>query len=396
MNEYDVIVAQIDALAENLGRAERALGAQQIDPDLREAVRIRFSKLISKQQKGLEKLREEVEGDLPLDECWYAFRYIRQECMPIFRECLAFLEGGLVRSAGIDDGICHVADALLDDLSYRADIYWARLTILAEGELFDQTAEIIRLRFPEFSIWNLPISGHEFGHLVGQELRVLKPDGTYRYPIQEILQIEGQTNPQNVPFLREHFADLFAVYALGPAFACPCILLRFDPGVAYKDGKDHPSYAKRVHFILEALRRMDEAEGMLQPYRDIIEYLSGLWQRNLLAAKQPESLDQATIVQLNDWLERLYVQIDTHLPPYVRYRGWSRAQRLSSELLSEKGAAQVLEDDDTLPDVLNAAWLCRIEQKDEDSYLVRRIGENAVELCREIIIRRPKAILRRG
>ena len=49
---------------------------------------------------------------------------------------------------------------------------------------------------------------------------------------------------------------------------------------------------------------------------------------------------------------------------------------------------RVLEDDDTLPDVLNAAWLCRIQHGDEDSYLVRRIGDKAVDLCREIIRRR--------
>lgn len=388
MDERCVILAQIEALAENLGIAERALDAHPIDPDLREAVRIRFSTLINKQQKDMGKLREEVEGGLPLDACWCTFRDIRRECMPIFRECLAFLEGALVRSAGLDDGICHVADALLDDLSHRTDIHWARLTILAEGEFFDQMAEIIRLRFPEFSIWNLPIAGHEFGHLVGQELRELKPDG-YRYPFEEILQREGQTNRQNVHFLREHFADLLAIYAMGPAFACTCILLRFDPGEAYKDGREHPSYAKRVYFILKALERMDEAEGMWQSYRGIIEYLRGLWQESLVAVRQPESLDQDTIVQLNDWLEELYdVLLDTYLSPHVRYSGWHRAQRLSIELMSDRGAARMLEGDDTLPDVLNAAWLCRIQHWDEDGYIVRRIGDKAVDLCREIIRRR--------
>lgn len=385
MDKYSILAAQIEALAENLRGVKRALGAHQIDPGLREAVRSRFEKLINKQQMELDRLRGEVENELMLESCWSAFRDNRQECVPIFRESLAFLEGALIRSAGMDNGICQMADFLLDDLSHRTGISWERFTILAEEEFFAQMAEIIRLRFPEFSIWNLPVAGHEFGHLVGQELREQKRDGTYRYPFQEILQREGQIEPRNVPFLHEHFADAFATYALGPAFACVCILLRFDPGVAYRDGEEHPGYAKRAYFILKGLEKMDEAEGgVMRPYGGIIELLWDLWQQNLAAAGQPENLDQGIVPQLNEWLEELYLLLDRELPPRARYQGWLRAQRLLPELLSSKEAGRILKDDDTLADVINAAWMCRIQHWDEGSYLVRKIGKEAGELCREI------------
>jgi len=388
MDERSILTAQIEALLEDLRRAHRALDAQQITPDLRQAVHSRFGRLINSQEEDLADLQKGVRSGLPLGECWSAFRDTRQECVSIFRECLAFLEGALVRSAGLDEGFCRLADALLDDLSRRTDIHWARLTILAEEEFFAQMAEIIRLRFPEFSIWSLPIAAHEFGHLVGQELKALRPDGTYRYPFQEILQREGQVDRRNVPFLREHFADLFAAYSLGPAYACTCILLRFDPWSAHQDGREHPSYAKRARFVLRGLERMDETEALRQPYRGMTQHLSNLWQQSLMSARQPGTLDQATAAQLNEWLEELYFLLHREMPPAARYQGWPQAQRLSCEFLSDKKPAQLLDSEDTLADVLNAAWLCRVQHWNDHGYQARQVSQRAVELCREIIRRR--------
>lgn len=388
MNERSILIAQIQTLAQELGRAESALDAQEIDSDLRERVRIRFDKLIKKQQQALTNVRREVEGGQPPEACWDSFRSIRKECGPLFHECLAFMQGALVRSAGLDDGLCRIADVLLDGLSHQADIPWERFTILAEGEFFADMAEIIRLRFPELSIWNLPVTGHEFGHFVGPKLEVHGLDGKSRHPFQDLLERERRQGQQYWSFLHEHFADLFAVYALGPAFACTCILLRFDPGMAYLDGQVHPGYAKRVHFILKALEKMDEAEtGVVRYYRDIIKMLGKLWRQGLAATGQPESLDQSVTIPLDGLLDELYVLVDTELPR-VRYRGWLGAQMLADKMQPDKDTAPTLRDQDTLPDVLNAAWLCRIQHWDGDSHMVRRIGERAVELCRQIM-RRP-------
>jgi hypothetical protein len=316
-----------------------------------------------------------------MDVCWDDFRRMRSDCRNLFSECLAFLEGALVRSAGLDDRICQVADALLADLSYRADIPWQRFTIMAEGEFFTNLTEIIRLRFPEFSIWNLPIIGHEFGHFVAEELR--KPDTSDLFV--QILQGEGMHKPeeQDVRLLHEQFADLFAAYALGLAFACTCILLHFDPGTADRDGREHPADAKRAHFILQALDKMDKTD-VARPQLGIIEHLRTLWRQSLEAVGKPEPLAPEIIGQLNNRLDELYVRVVDRRLAGVRYTGWSQASLLSAELLSDKGAAQVLADFDskiTLPDVLNAAWLCRIQHWDRDI----QISEKALNLCLEIV-----------
>ena len=131
--------------------------------------------------------------------------------MPLFEESLALVEGALVRGAKLDNGLCQIADALLDELRTKADVAWGRFTILAEGEFFGEMAQIIRLRFPEVSIWNLPIAAHEFGHFVGPELKQPGPFGTFRYPFQEELR---KSRPRRVR---------------SPGLSCMSILLIFLP-----------------------------------------------------------------------------------------------------------------------------------------------------------------------
>lgn len=380
MDERSFMKARIDALVENLNLAEETLDAEQISPKLREGVKVRFGTLIEKRKSKLKELRKNVDKGMQLEICSNSFKNINDECNPLFREVLAFIEGALVRSAKLDNGICYLADSLLDDLSYYTNIPWARLTIMGEEEFFSQMAEIIRLRFPEFSIWNLPIVGHEFGHLVGQELKTLKGYGAYQYLFQ-MLQKELNVSPEEVPYLREHFADVFATYALGPAFACTCIILRFDPMTANLDGREHPSYAKRVYLILETLRNIDEAEGgVVRPYKDIIQTLEYIWHET----GKVKRLDDTTTIKLNNWLRGIYGLIDLELPR-SKYGGWLRAQRLAEELDPDKIKSPMLQKGDTLSDILNAAWLCRIRKWNLGEYQARQLSEKAIKLFNDTL-----------
>jgi hypothetical protein len=382
MDERSILLAQIEALDENLNRAKKVMDAQQIDPELRKAVRNRFEWLINNKQNELMELRTSINRSMPMDSCWNDFQNKRKECGLILSECLAFIEGVLVRSARIDDGICEVADALLAKLSDDADVTWQRFTIMGKDEFFTKTTEIIRMRFPEFSIWNLPIVCHELGHFVGEEMRKsITPD-----IFVQILQEEGKRiEEHDIRFLHEQFADLFAVYAMGPAFACTCILLHFDPMRAYEDGEEHPADAKRVHFILKALEEMDKA-SMPPIYIGIIDTLRKLWQRSLTSAGKPEKLSPDIENQLNERLDKFYVRVIKKRLIGVEYKGWPLAGVLSPELLSDKDVTQVLANYKvTLLDVLNAAWLCRIRHWSEDG---SRISQKSLKLCLEIVQQR--------
>jgi hypothetical protein len=376
--------AQIPALRAEIGVARSALERVRVlEPDLHKRVSVRFEDLIGRGDRRLSELSKRVDDGQSMKECWSEFTEIREGCAEAFSESLAFLQGALMRREDLDFGMCRVADALLNDLSLRADLKWGRLTVLAEGEFYGSLAQIIRLRFPMLSIWNLPVVAHEFGHYVGPEIRMDVDRGrirSLRYPFQELLAIEAKRGPTWWSYLHEEFADVFAVYVLGPAYACTCALLRFDPSGALTDGFQHPSPARRMHLVLGTLRRMDAGTGVVRPYRGITDQLEGLWATSVAAAGLEPDLGAAAIQELDDRLAVLY-EVLAGLPGSLSYRSFHRAQGLSAQL--RPGEAPVkLEGDVTLADVLNAAWLCRLESWDR--HLEAVIAERAAEACQRL------------
>ena len=388
MDERLILMTRIQALIQELGRAEKAV--EQIDPDLGKLVRGVFFDLFEEQRDALKRLQQDV-NDLPLKECWLNFRNIRRKCDPLFRECLALMQGSLVRRSGLDDGMCKIADALLYELSsWTKNISWGRFTILAGEEFTTDMADIIRVRFPDVSIWNLPVTAHEFGHFVGPKIEK-GMRGRHYHPFQDFLKKMCEQDKRCSSFLHEHFADLFATYALGPCYACTCILLRFDPYTAYVDKNSHPSDSKRVYWILKVLNQMDEADGGKQrSYRGIIDYLEECWQKSLEVVGKPERFEEClgkdTTRQLDKWMDGLYLLVDDKLSGVsgVRYSAddWVRAKMLSKQLLKDTPIEAVGEY--TLIDVLNAAWCSRIQPGCGDSARVQRIGERAVKFCYKI------------
>jgi hypothetical protein len=363
VHDYSIIRAHLEAFQENLDRAINMMDSPQIDPKLREAVRNRFLSKIHQEQKELAGLLEDVESHTPLDRLWNDVERERKECGSLLRECLAFVEGVLVRRAGLDNGICVIADALLTEISHASDVPWQRFAIMAETDFFTETTEIIRLRFPEFGVWNLPIVCHEFGHYVAA--KEMKPG--------VMDQILG-----------EYFADLFATYSMGPAYACTCILLNFTPFMG--DSREHPADAKRAFFLLRALEKMNKTE---QRFGVVIKPLREVWQRNLSAANVEEP-EMYVKQNLDSTLDMFLTSILDPKYNTVRYKGWALADILSSKIDSMTSDSVVNSFGEfvakgvTLRDVLNAAWICRIRGIKNS----HPIGKTALDLSLALLNRR--------
>jgi len=385
VDERSILLAQLQALGQELQRSEELIGAPQIAGTLRTRVQARFELLIHQQRQAVQDLARDIPTAQSLETYWMSLHAIREQCGGVFRECLAFLEGALVRKAGFDDGLCEIADALLDEINRRADSRWDRFTIVADGEFFADMAEIIRLRFPESSIWSLPVAAHEFGHFLGPALEVHTADGRSRHPFQELLERARQQDARAGSFLHEHFADVFATYAVGPAYPFACILLRFDPTMAHRDGSQHPSNAKRAYLILKVLEKMDAGNGVVRQFRDIIEQLRTAWDRMLVAAAQPSDLDPQVVLALDALLDELWMLLNSYLPPKLRYAGWLRAQQLAEELAPGKQAAPKFQAGDKLVDAINAAWLCRFRHWNDSGAALQHIAARALLLCRGLI-----------
>jgi hypothetical protein len=333
---------------------------------------------------SLKSLIQKVENKSDLAAAWAELQNLRRQLAPVFRESLAFVHGALLRTAALDDGLCELGDAIASELSRSSGTTWTGLTIMTwEGESYDDLVELIRIRSPEVSIWSLPIVAHEFGHFAGQTLAE-RVGGDRFYRFKEYLQKKKQEDARAARHLDELFADLYATYTFGPAYACTAVVLRFDPTVAFQPGLMHPSPDARVYWILKLLQKIDDGAGVVRPYREIIGRLRGSWQATVAAAGQqsPANLDRTT---LDEQFDELFKILDGLVPDDAQYPGWLRAQALANSLDPDSEAAPKAAADTTLADVLNAAWLCRLRLKSDQPASVRIIGDRAASLCRTIL-----------
>lgn len=388
MNERALLLAKIDALVQQLNWAESSLKNAKVEPRFGDAASVGFAVLLDERRKELSHLRKSIPQTDSYAGSWQQLRSVSDSCREFFKETLEFLGGAMLRNLHAGNDICDIADALLERLSKKTEIKWERVTLLAESHFFTESTGLIRLPFPDYGIWNLPISVHELGHFIGPRISDRKggfPFQTRLAAIEEKHQEEQGSEEemaQEISHLREFFSDLFAVYALGPAYACSGILLSWDPqdDTACQDGETHPSHAKRVHFILRALNEMSKATDE-DPYHNFACNLGKLWQRNLKSAGRVTCLDEESIPPLNYLLLELYPIVD-QFRPTLRYAGWKRAMELSFEFPLKNKIAEVLARKYEIPDVLNAVWLWRLRQKTENKNLVHKVNREAIALCR--------------
>lgn len=396
MNEYRILPLQIQALREDLRHIENTLNRLQSDlhpqnpsqpsnaAELLDRVRPRLDYLIKTNQTELDNIESRIANDgLQPSDGWLGLRNVRQECKRLFQACLALIEGALVRQHGLDNGLCRIADALLDELNLMTDVAWRRFTIWADRESFANIDEVIRLRFPSTTIWHLPVAAHEFGHFVSDHL---EEPGTRRQPFKELCE-DYRENPE-ARFLPEYFSDMFATYTVGPSYAYACVMLRFDQGAANYDAEKHPSAAKRLHAVLRTLEKMDHGSSPPQ-FTYICNELGRFWREGVTAAFQQADLDEDATEELDNMLDGIYDILANDLPPGVRYKGWLRAQQLSAVLLSgdeRQYKLQQLRNNDTIVDIVNAAWLSRIPR--DNPYEVRDISTDALAMCKAVLARK--------
>jgi hypothetical protein len=388
------LLHRIDSLLRELGQAEAVL--ERLPPDPVYGVYLQDHKSllqeIQKQRKKLLDARAEVEDNKPLRTGWTTLSTVRGDCVPLFAECLACALGPLVRDHDLDAGLCRVADVLLERLSIRmGDVVWRRHTTLAEAEFIDRLAQVVRLRFPVTCVWDLPIAAHEFGHFVGLGL---ERRGPLRALMDQSIARDGSDRFEG--WLREHFADTFGTYVLGPAFACTLLLTLLNPAKAPDAApySSHPSDTSRAYAILSVLERMDKSKGIGREFSGVIDYLKDAWQGCAtdagLATIKVAGTDAA---RLGQWLDVLYPLIEENYPD-AKYQGWSSAKGLAAKLRIQKDpavAGLTPGDGDKIADVLNAAWLCRLEP-DKYGLGVADLGDRALSWCRYLAdpsVRRP-------
>ena len=99
------------------------------------------------------------------------------------RKSCELLGGVALRDTRLDDGICVLADELVTN--YRVDNRGPTpiLTIPARHKTTAMTlAKTVCVGFPEWTIWALPLTAHEFWYAVGRDVILGKDVEHRRHP----------------------------------------------------------------------------------------------------------------------------------------------------------------------------------------------------------------------
>jgi hypothetical protein len=373
LSPADLLRTRLRVVADNLERGATALESLDADAALPAEVRGPLADLLSEQVAEAERLDRRLTGS-PSDDDWRRARGFQKDANDPLLETLGCIQAAHLRSLGLDGGLCALADRLLRSIEADTPVTWLGTTIVGGAERFAPRTHLVHVRFPEFTVWVLPLAAHEFGHLVAQELKVRSPSGV------QVFEVDQELSETEDPILYgELFGDAFATWTLGPAYACTAILQRFAPDRAAADSRTHPSDAKRVEMTLGLLEQMStELDSTARPYHGVASMLRRTWRRSLTEAGV-DGLDAAGDDELRVWRTKVIVPLLKLRLRRALYDGWGEALAVRDMLARVRpGPAQP--DGPRIADVLNGAWLARIDCW-EDKARVADIEKRARHLC---------------
>ncbi len=355
----------------------------------RDAVAGRFFRLLSAQDYGLRKEQGFLQRGMAVETLLVqvAERREGEALREAQIEVLDYLGGALIRQRELEGAICALADALLRDFARLTGVNWAARVVPGRHPLFSPATDMVQWHFPDTEIWNLPLMAHEFGHvaalntpaflefLARQALTLA--EGHPEAESWTLKQRESYVS-QRSAHLHEFFADAFALYCQGPAFAFDMTLLHLNPAEAFLPRGRHPTHAERFEVLLTVLERMNSAAQAdayaAGPYAPAMARLKDLWTQAVAACGvQPDAVATFHRLQarrlareLYEGLEQSY-RLGAQFPP----EAWQQAYEAAPALLGG-----TLEGRDKGPrELLTCAWACRVRFPDRAADIARWVRQ---------------------
>lgn len=407
----EILIAQIDTLIQNLERIRTVLNvmvAEQIKPaalfpsNTADTIQGKFNRKITGQKTKLEEIKRKlmVQGysQETLAGAWNDFAAIKEEANLIFNLCLDFLGGMAVRRWELEDGICALAEKMLERFASDIGIGWQSVLILGDERPFDDIIKltaIIRLRFPEWDIWSLPFIGYEFGQLAARQDLSASLENYFEDKKEKIKQLithsdipeselsrqprsviemrEGYQNnvrtkedvdryiEQQIIHLRNLFADIFATYFMGPAYVYSRTYLRLMPTDVWKDQTYKVAMGRRLAVMKSTLMEMNKAskENRFSPdiYAGVIDHLTEIWKRTIQAFQTDFNGEFTFNDPYDDWFTEAYKILDEEFSDKkFMPQHWNQANELSKSLLEHP----TINPTTKISVILNAAWIGRM------------------------------------
>jgi hypothetical protein len=392
MDTRDLLRARLDTLIKRLEQSLKSVLSAGLNARLHKRIGTSLESRLTSQLTDLRTRRSKITADPIPATVWNAVGNTGQ-IDRLFDECLTFIQAARMRGPDVSPDLSEITDLLFEELAEKMNgTRWQSYSTFSSEDSYDGGTDIVRLRYPLCDIWDLPVTVHEFGHFMSQRLIGKATPSSSTLPFQQYKTdfLERMRQPQsqagNGPlpdskgvdwwtYLDEMFADAFATYALGPAFACTCITLRFDPVNARTemDGR-HPSYSRRAYIIFQTLKRMDNEPGQRSQMKEAIGLLEKRWKQLCEAAGVTDGLpDKEEQAWIGPEVSNIY-GILTSSAPELRFAAWKNAVQQQASLLKQPNDAI-----DNLPiaQLLNTAWILRMTP-DRDAEEVNR---NCIALC---------------
>ena len=307
---------------------------------------------------------------------------------PLFTEYVDFVSGLAIRDNALDDRICPMTDELLEEL-YEGHLGASLVVPASQAALGQVLQSVIKLGFPEWTIWGIPLVGHEVG---------------LKVPLTDVrlagLLGESKEYGMRPGLCANLLADIFATYTLGPCYAHAVIRLRLQPFRESPLDPDQPRDADRAMVILGVLGQLKglghgtgpaglgPSGGATGPgsggdlgddaqYRGAVDRLRMFWQSEAgvpAGAQGPAGLEKF-----------LGHAVETLAPDFRAFssRQWTNSMSLMDQF-NENEKPEVVGSQPIL-DLLTAAWQLRVkmpETGEERAEKIKRI-EWWVKECAE-------------
>jgi hypothetical protein len=355
-------------------RAKAAgISCVQLDPTALTKRNQEFKTKLERGRAQLDNIREEGPGVTP----WTHFRDVNDTWI----EYLDYLAGLCLRHEGVDEGVCEIADALISECERNLEGLGA-LAIPGRESGAGTLPRAVYLRFPEWTLWALPLATRELWHIARKEAFVGQNFPNYaerwRRENEADIRVADLRDEKLGPRLHECLADVFATYVMGPAYACAALLLALDPlrGV----------HRERAAMILSTLERLgapdkpsaDVEVPLVNKYAAVHGRLYEHWHDAVAEAGATEEGSEF----MAQWVEAFSTYLDKYCEK-IRFptHRWAPIRDEWADKLHQGLVDDIPIQDATVRFALNVAWKVRLEHP----LNFQDISEPCTQLCRRIM-----------
>ncbi len=300
---------------------------------------------------GIENIQLQRNNSNDLATAWITLNQGTADTEPIFTDYMELLGGAALRDAGFDEKISYFADELLRFTGGKLLALPTR-----RKALVTTFKQIIRVTFPDWTVWALPLAALEFWNVVGSQKMKNTIDAKLRNSANGQQLIEARE--------KECLGHAYATYTMGPAYAYCAVGLLLAPD----SEQDH----YRVRAILYMLEKMEKAKSPADTrYTDVRRQLLTAWNAARTQLNQPTlnlNIDDPGKADVTDpegktlrmLIRNFWEVLELETSAIFSAGIWKEIQPWVPLLLDGKVEEIKLPNGVELRHVLNAAWLARV------------------------------------